>query len=311
ILSLSLYLAFRYLKNKILFLLPIIGLTLGTGTLIVVHSVMKGFAVELEKIAKGLSLDIVIHKYQNDYFPLTEVKHALQGNANIDTIIPSIETYGIIKIGDVSKPVKLWALPLNALPKNWHQYFFPSLYSKKPKKIYGYIGCAVDDFSSYINKKTKFFTLLPTEISLPIKIDIKIVGNFCTNMYEYDKFYLIVDLENFQKSLASSNVNAIYIQVKNLKNLKETAVVINAVLNKQSKRYYISSGTYERKSLLTAVEVERNITQIIITLILITTGFGFGSLLYTMVVHKTKEIGYLKSLGTKNTQILYIFLIIA
>ncbi len=307
----SLYLAIKYLKNKILLILPIIGLTLGTATLVVVHSVMKGFAVDLEKIAKGLSTDLIISHYENDYFSIEEIQHELQSNTNIAMIIPSIETFGIIKVGNDSKPVKLWALPINTLPKSWYQYFYPSVYMKKFKKLYGYLGCGIYDTSSYLNRKAKFFSLLPTGITLPIEIDMKIIGNFCTNLYEYDNFYLIVNLKDFQKKLSNPKINVVYLQVKNIKKLKKTAIELNKKLNKESKKFHILSGTYEKMSLLTAVEVERNITQIIITLILITTGFGFGSLLYTLVANKTKEIGYLKSLGTTNIQIFYIFVIIA
>ncbi|MFN7182218.1 MAG: ABC transporter permease [Planctomycetota bacterium] len=307
----SVYLAFKYLKSKVLLVIPIIGLTLGSGTLIVVHSVMKGFAVDLEKIAKGLSLDLIIYHYQNEYFSFEEASKVLENIPNVRKVIPSIETYGILKFQTDTKPVKLWAIPYNALPQNWQQYFYPSISTNKSKKLVGYIGCSVNTYTSYFGKKAKFLTLLPTDITLPIKIEVNIIGHFCTNLYEYDKFYLVVDLKNYQKALANFKVNTVYIQVKDIKNLKETARLVNEKLNKNSRKYYITSGTYERKSLLTAVEVERNITQIIITLILITTGFGFGSLLYIKVVNKTKEIGYLKSLGATNTQVLVVFLIIA
>lgn len=278
--------------------------------MIVVHSVMKGFAVDLEKIIKGLPLDISVHHAKFEMFPYKEIENNLKNTSNVGFVIPSIEMNGIIKSGENSNPVKLWALPLNNLPKNWEQYFYPSITTKKSKKLNVFLGCNVYlvDFDRDIGRKTKFLTLLPSNITLPIELNMKITGRFCTGLYEYDDFYIITDLYSFQKSLGVSSVNRVYIQLKNAKNLRNTAEEIR---QKMPKQYYVSSWTYQKRSLLTAVEVERNITQIIIILILITTGFGFGSILYILVVNKTKEIGYLKSLGTNNRQIFSIFVIIS
>lgn len=287
--------------------MPIIGLILGTATLVVVHSVMKGFAVNLEAIVKGLTLDVVVYRSDLAMFKYDEVKGELKNISNIDFVVPSIEMDGIIKIGESAKPVKLWAVSINNLPKGWQQYFHPIRQLEKSKKLTAFMGCYIFDEID-TKKKAKFLSLLPSNITLPIELDIEIIGNFCTDLYEYDNFYMIVDLYNFQKSLGLTTINKVYIQLKNQHRLRDTGEEIRAKL---PKKFYVSSWTYQKKSLLTAVEVERNITQIIIMLILVTTGFGFGSILYILVVNKTKEIGYLKSLGINNINIFLLFIIIS
>lgn len=303
----TLYLAFKYLKNKILLILPLIGLILGTATLIVVHSVMKGFAVELEKIVKGLPLDITVTTNDSTMFSYKEVENKVRNIPDIDIIIPSIEMDGIIKVGESTRPVRLWALPLQKLQKRWKQYFYYFKNQKQFQKLQGFLGCHIY-LPPDMSKKTKFISLLPSRITLPIEIEIKITGKFCTNLYEYDDFYVVVDLQNLQKALGLQLINKIYFQVKKQKKLRDIAEKIRVAL---PEKFSVNSWTYQKKTLLTAVEVERNITQLIIMLILITTGFGFGSILYILVVNKTKEIGYLKSLGASNIEVFRIFIIIS
>lgn len=271
---------------------------------------MKGFAVDLEKIIKGMPLDITIQHIKDKMFSYKEIEIDLKKVSNVDFILPSIEMNGIIKSGENSNPVKLWAIPLSNLPKNWEQYFYPFITAKKSRKPGVFLGCNVyiADLNKNTNRKAKFLTLLPSSITLPIEVKMKITGRFCTGLYEYDDFYIVTDLSTFQKFLGVSSINRVYIQLKNAATLRETAEEIR---QKMPRQYYVSSWTYQKRSLLTAVEVERNITQIIIMLILITTGFGFGSILYILVVNKTKEIGYLKSLGMDNRQIFSIFIIIS
>ena len=53
-------LCFRYLRTRYIALASIISVTLGVATLIVVNSVMSGFAAEMHERLHGLASDILI-----------------------------------------------------------------------------------------------------------------------------------------------------------------------------------------------------------------------------------------------------------
>src|SRR5262249_2633724 len=62
----KLLLSWRYLRTRYIALASIISVTLGVGTLIVVNSVMAGFAHEMHVRLKGILSDIIIESHSID-----------------------------------------------------------------------------------------------------------------------------------------------------------------------------------------------------------------------------------------------------
>src|SRR5215467_4085911 len=62
-------LAWRYLRTRYIALASIISVTLGVGTLIVVNSVMAGFAHEMHVRLKGILSDIIIESHDMGGLP--------------------------------------------------------------------------------------------------------------------------------------------------------------------------------------------------------------------------------------------------
>ena len=65
-------LCFRYLRTRYIALASIISVTLGVATLIVVNSVMAGFADEMHERLHGLASDIVIECHTSGGMPNPE-----------------------------------------------------------------------------------------------------------------------------------------------------------------------------------------------------------------------------------------------
>src|SRR5438067_8812461 len=64
----KLLLSWRYLRTRYIALASIVSVTLGVGTLIVVNSVMAGFAHEMHVRLKGILSDIVVESHSLDGF---------------------------------------------------------------------------------------------------------------------------------------------------------------------------------------------------------------------------------------------------
>ena len=73
-------------------------------------------------------------------------------------------------------------------------------------------------------------------------------------------------------------------------------------------RYVIRTWAEENSSILTALQVEKNVMFYILFFIMVVAAFGIASALITFVVQKTREIGMLKALGATSAQVMWLFL---
>src|SRR5688572_19777731 len=75
-------LCFRYLRTRYIALASIVSVTLGVATLIIVNSVMAGFAAEMHERLHGLASDILIECHASGGLPdpdanLAEIRQVL------------------------------------------------------------------------------------------------------------------------------------------------------------------------------------------------------------------------------------------
>jgi lipoprotein-releasing system permease protein len=93
-------LAWRYLLTRYLALASIISVMLGVTTLIVVNSVMGGFASKLRDRLRGLLADVIIeHRSDSGFFGVDEKVrrvYEILGD-RVEAVSPAIETFGILQ----------------------------------------------------------------------------------------------------------------------------------------------------------------------------------------------------------------------
>jgi lipoprotein-releasing system permease protein len=93
-------LAWRYLLTRYLALASIISVMLGVTTLIVVNSVMAGFASKLRDRLRGLLADVIIeHRSDSGFFGVDEKVrrvYEILGD-RVEAVSPAIETFGILQ----------------------------------------------------------------------------------------------------------------------------------------------------------------------------------------------------------------------
>jgi len=93
-------LAWRYLRTRYLALASIISVMLGVATLIVVNSVMAGFASKLRDRLRGLLADIIIeHRSDSGFFGVEEKVRRIYEilGDRVEAVSPAIETFGILQ----------------------------------------------------------------------------------------------------------------------------------------------------------------------------------------------------------------------
>jgi len=149
----------------------------------------------------------------------------------------------------------------------------------------------------------------------PVSDVCTVVDFYCSNMHEYDSQFAFMPLSELQKvrgmvDPATGRGSVSTIQIK----LKEGAD-LDAARDKMMARfpfdnYFCEIKTWQdtQRPLLSAVNMELTILNILLFLIIAVAGFGILATFFMIVVEKTRDIGILKALGAPSFGVMSIFL---
>ncbi len=142
----------------------------------------------------------------------------------------------------------------------------------------------------------------------PVERTFTVVDYFRTGLSEADNGTIFVDLKYLQTLRTMENrASAILVKLRDYEGDKAKLVPI---LDQMFGRESLMVSTWERKqgSLLSAIETEKLLLNILLFLIVGVAGFGILSIFSMIVTEKTRDIGILKALGASSPGVLNIFL---
>ncbi len=302
----------RYLKPKdrdgflkVISNFSFIGIMLGVATLIIVMSLMNGFRIDL--LDKLLS-------YQPHISYLSKGNYKFEKN-----VILKLSKENKIEITDINLVKNSEALILTkknnfgVLIKSFKKDEIKKNYFLKNSIVRGKINnngigiglelanklsINVGDVITLLSKNTETtpFGLIPRQFNFTISYI------FNTGMYEFDNNFIITNLD--QGRLISKKKNEIEIKI----NDPDKAIFFTRVLKKNDPKNFIYSWVDTNKTFFDALNVERNVMFIILTLIIIVAAFNIISVLTILIKNKSKEIAILRSIGFLKSSICLIFL---
>ncbi len=147
----------------------------------------------------------------------------------------------------------------------------------------------------------------------PVHFNGTVVDVFQSGMSEYDANLIFCNLEQLQQArgmidpqTGQGAITAVQIKLRNYEHAEEVVKRLRAAFPPG----LISVRTWEQKQgpLLSAVEIERAILNVLLFLIITVAGFGILAIFYMIVVEKTRDIGILKALGASSRGVMAIFL---
>ena len=140
-----------------------------------------------------------------------------------------------------------------------------------------------------------------------------IVDFYESKMSEYDSNFVFVPIAALQRmrgmiepETGLASVNSIQIKLKD-------GVILDDVRNRLRQAfppelYAVSTWRDKQGPLLSAVDMEMAVLNILLFLIIAVAGFGILAIFFMIVVEKTRDIGILKSLGASASGIAGVFL---
>ncbi len=140
-----------------------------------------------------------------------------------------------------------------------------------------------------------------------------IVDFYESKLSEYDSNYLFVPLATLQHmrdmidpATGLGSVTAIQIKLRNEADGDTVRDLLRAEFPPAT--YGVQTWRDKQGPLLSAVNLETTILNLLLFMIIAVAGFGILAIFYMIVVEKTKDIGILKSLGAASEGIMGIFL---
>ena len=149
----------------------------------------------------------------------------------------------------------------------------------------------------------------------PILENCTVVDFYSSKMHEYDSAFAFLPLSHLQKirgmvdpSTGAATVSAIQVKLKPHANLNQARDRLRAAFPMVHYPMMVQTWRDQQAPLLSAVEMEITILNILLFMIIAVAGFGILATFFMIVVEKTKDIGILKSLGAPSGGVMSIFL---
>ncbi len=313
-------LAWKYIRSKgrekaisAIAAFSLIGIALGVATLIIVTSVMNGFRKEFTERIIGFNGHIALYPL-NEFVDISQTKKDLLKIEGINQVIPAIEKQALISNRRNVKGSLVYGISKKDL-------------NHKELITKNIVTGGLEDFGNgdtvvlgdSLAMKSGF--LIGDEVILivpdmdetgfgfmPRKKTFRLVGTFKSGMHEYDNTVAYIPLDISQKLFKMKNrVSNISIFTKNplfISNIKKEI--------KQSigNSFQITDWQSNNSSFMQAVEIERNVMFLILTLITLVASFNIISCMIMLVKDKEKDIAILRSIGLSKAAITRIFFMV-
>jgi lipoprotein-releasing system permease protein len=312
--------AMRYLRSRrqegfisVIAWFSLLGIGLGVATLIIVMSVMNGFRFEL--LSRILGVNGHLSVYADSAPALSnfdELAKKVQAVPGVVAVTPTVEgqvmastasqATGVLVRGLRSEDLaKRPILADNIVAGNIADFKGTDailLGDKLARNLNVRIGDQVTLISPKGNV-TAFGTV-------PRMKAYTVVALFSVGMYEYDSRFIYMPLEAAQIYFQVQNaVNYLDVMVDHPDNARDRAAAIRAATGARN----ILDWQQSNSSFFTAIQVERNVMFLILTLIIVVAAFNIISSLIMLVKDKGRDIAILRTMGATRGMVMRIFLL--
>ena len=289
------------------------GIALGVATLIIVMSVMNGFRHELLSRILGINGHISLMSPLG--YPFNNYKEAIKDLAemeHIQLVIPMVENQLLVTAGKSAEGAMVRGIDGKDLVKK--QILKDSLKKVDMEDFKG------DNVIMGIRLATKMGVVPGDKITLispngkvtafgtvPRMKSYQVIGTFEVGMFEYDNNFIFMPLEAAQTYFGLKGaVTHIDVTLDDESMLKPVRQSIEESVGAGA---YVYDWKQSNAAFFNAIDVERNVMFIILTLIILVAAFNIITGLIMLVKDKGRDIAVLRTMGASKGAIMRIFFI--
>jgi lipoprotein-releasing system permease protein len=311
--------AFRYLRARrqegfisVIAIFSLLGIALGVATLIIVMSVMNGFRAELLGRILGLNGHLGVYAASGgpltDYGPLAD---RIRKEPHVVRVTPLVEgqvmaTAGQRAAGAVVRGLEEQDLAQGAVGQHLRQGSLADLGDDGVlvgTRLAQKLGVSLGDKITLISPQgnaTPFGTV-------PRLKTYRVAGTFEIGMFEYDANFIFMPMASAQLYLKVPDaVTSLEIFIDDPDQVRQVRREVFDVVDGKGRVY---DWQQANSSFFTAVQVERNVMFLILTLIIVVAAFNIISSMIMLVKDKARDIAILRTMGATRGMVLRIFML--
>ena len=323
LLPFELFIGLRYTRAKrrnhfisFISMTSMVGIALGVAALIVVLSVMNGFQHELRSRILGVASHLQISGANNALSDWQNVAEFVRGQPEVQASAPYIMAQGMLSFGQaVQGTIVRGVLPeqedkVAEIGQHIRAGRFDALKPGGFGIVLGAdlalaLGVGINDKVVVMAPQGQF---TPTGMVPRLK-QFRVVGIFQVGMYEYDSALALIHLQDAATLYRMGDkVSGLRLKLDDLYRAPQVARDLGLKLESQG-AYYISDWTEQHANFFRAVQMEKRVMFVILTLIVAVAAFNIVSTLVMAVTDKRADIAILRTLGASQPSIMRIFIV--
>lgn len=307
-------------KNRFLSFIgfsSILGISIGVMALIVVMSVMNGFHFELKKRILDATSHIEITGGLDNQDEINQLIKKITDLKHVKAVSPYVSGEGLLSNRSVNRGVLVKGIDpqyennvnqlLNKVVKGSKKF------SSKPFEIIigvdlaRLLGVDIGDDVSLLIPKLNFSPIG----NYPTIKKFHIVGIFDAGIYEFDSSLALIDFKDAQKIFfknQKTKFSAMQIQLTDSNKTLNVESDIKKILIDLNINSFINNWTNKNKNFFSAIQMEKRVMAIILTLIIAVAAFNLVASLAMSVQDRKKDIAILMTIGFSKFQIIRIFI---
>ena len=295
-------------------LISMAGIALGVAALIVVLSVMNGFQKELRTRILGVASHIQVTAINGELHNWLEVGRQTLQHPEVKAAAPFVQAQAMLsrdeavrgtlvrgvipeledKVADFGRFMKAGKLE-NLQPGGFGIVLGSDLANA--------MGVTLEDKVTLIAPQG---TVTPAGV-VPRLRSFTVVGIFEAGMYEYDSGLALIDMSDAQLLYRlGDGVSGVRLKLDDLFRAPRVARELVPLIQEDA---YISDWTRSHANFFRAVQIEKNMMLIILSLIVAVAAFNIVSTLVMAVTDKQADIAILRTLGASPGSIMAVFVV--
>ncbi len=316
----ELLIGLRYIRAKrrnsfisFISMVSIVGIALGVAALIIVLSVMNGFQEEVRSRILGMAAHVQITGAAGTLEDWQPVARIAAGTPHVQAVAPYVHGQGLLTNGEQVKGALVRGIDpmkegsVNEVAQKLVVGNLDELKAGEFRTVIGWqlandLGVRVGDKITLITPQGQ---VTPAGM-IPRLKQFTVIGIFRAEYYPYDSSLALVNINDAQRLFRTGDaISGVRLKLDDIDNARS----VGFALAQQMPDLYISDWTQENPSYFRAVEIEKRMMFIILTLIVAVAAFNLVSTLVMVVTDKQADIAILRTLGASPGSIMKIFMV--
>jgi len=291
-----------------------LGIALGVAALIIVLSVMNGFQKEVRDRMLGVVSHIEIFAQGGAALPdLERTLREVRANPQVLGAAPFIATQALLARGEDMKGAIVRGID-PALEPDVTDLAVELKKSSLARLIAGDFGVVLGGElarSLGVRAGDKVTLVAPSGQVTPAGVvprlkQMTVVGTFDSGHYEYDSALVLMHMDDAAKIFRLEGPTGVRVKLKELQQAREVGAQLARSLTGD---LLVRDWTRQNRTWFAAVQVEKRMMFIILTLIVAVAAFNLVSTLVMTVTDKRADIAILRTLGASPNSIMGIFVV--